>query len=127
MKKKFINAPEIQPLKRADHAVKVGNTIYTAGIGGVRDTAGNLVGGDIETQTERCFERMRYVLEAAGASFSDVVFITAYLTDINNIPKYQEVRSRYMKDGCFTGMNIHVASLPLPEILIEITTIAVID
>ena len=127
MTKMFINAPEIQPFKKAAHAVKVGNTIYTAGIGGIRDADGNLVGGDIEAQTKRCFERMKYVLKAAGASFSDVVFITAYLTDLGNVQKYQEVRSQYMKDGCFTGMNIHVASLPLPEILIEITTIAVID
>ena len=59
-------------------AWKVGNTIYVAG-----QTASDgeaVVGpGDIRVQTRTAFERIRTILEEAGASMEDVVKTTVWL------------------------------------------------
>ena len=127
MDKTFINAVEVKPFVRGAHAVKVGNTIHISGMPPM-DRKGNVIGkGDIETQATRSFESMKAVLETAGASFSDVIYITAYLKDISHYAKYQEVRSRYIKDYRFAGMTMSIVDLPAPDMLLEITAIAVID
>jgi enamine deaminase RidA (YjgF/YER057c/UK114 family) len=75
-------------------ALKVGNTIYVSGQIG-RDLSMQLVEGR-EAQIVQAFENLKLVLEAAGASLSDVVDLTTFHTDMRDLPLFMQVRDRYL-------------------------------
>ena len=75
-------------------AVKVVNTIYVSGQIG-RDLSMQLVEGR-EAQIVQAFENLKLVLEAAGASLSDVVDLTTFHTDMRDLPLFMQVRDRYL-------------------------------
>ena len=75
-------------------AVKVVNTIYVSGQIG-RDLSMQLVEGR-EAQIVQAFENLKLVLEAAGASLSDVVDLTTFHTDMRDLPLLMQVRDRYL-------------------------------
>src|SRR4029453_1603942 len=75
-------------------AIKAGNTIYVSGQIG-RDAAIELVEGR-EAQIVQAFENLKRVLEAAGASLSDVVDVTTFHTDMRDLPLFMQVRDRYL-------------------------------
>ena len=65
-------------------AVKAGNFILTAHIGGFIDENGNTI-DDIEGQTKQCFETLKARLAAADASLNDVIKINVFLKKICHI------------------------------------------
>lgn len=60
--------------------VKAGCIVRSAHIAKNPDT-GELVTGDIETQSRQVFANLRQAMEAAGGSLADVVQVQAYLID----------------------------------------------
>lgn len=78
--------------------VKAGNFIYTSHHGGFLDENGNRLEG-IEAQTEQCFKNLGRTLEAAGASFDDVVKSTVLLKNAEDFEKMKEVYRRYFNEG----------------------------
>lgn len=107
------------------HAVKVDNTIYLAGMVGF-DENRNVVAGGFEAQTVKTLENMKLALEAAGASLQDVVKLTIYVTDMDNIIKFREIRARYFSPPMPASTGVEVSKLILPELLVEIEAIAVV-
>ena len=73
--------------------VKAGGFIYTSHHGGFLDEDGNILEG-IEAQTEQCFKNLGKTLEAAGASFDDVVKTTVLLKNAEDFGKMKEVYRR---------------------------------
>ena len=65
-------------------AVRAGNTVYLSGQIPLDPATGELVTGDITVQTQRVFENLRAVCEAAGGSLSKLVRVGIYLTDLRN-------------------------------------------
>lgn len=66
-----------------------GDYIYTAGqIGWGPD--GQLAGDTIEAQTRACLNRVKAILKEAGASLSDVVKVTTFITNRANVPGYNK-------------------------------------
>ncbi len=94
-------APE--PVGAFPHAKRVGELLFLSGIGprvrgrkeipGVtRDSAGNVVSYDIETQCRSVFENVRLVLEDAGATWQDIVDVTVFLTNMKkDFPIYNRI------------------------------------
>lgn len=107
------------------HAVKVGNTIYVAGKT-ARDEQGKFVEGGFEAQAIKAFENLKLTLEAAGASLKDVVKFTIYLTNMDDIDKFREIRSRYYVPPMPASTAVEVPSL-VPGALVEIEAVAVVD
>jgi 2-iminobutanoate/2-iminopropanoate deaminase len=88
---------------------------------------GNIVGvGDIVAQTRQTLENLRLALEAAGATFADVVKITNFVTDASEFPKIAPVRAEYLQEPYPASSFIEVKALMYPELLIEIEAIAVV-
>ena len=110
------------------HAVKVGNTIYVAGQVAV-GTDGNLVGkGDVKAQAEQAWKNMKNVLEAAGATIEDLVDVTTYIVNPDDVAKIREVRQRYLPENNKPTSTLIVAqALANPDLLIEIKGIAVVE
>jgi reactive intermediate/imine deaminase len=104
-----------------------GRLVFVAGQVAL-DRDGNVVApGDIEAQTEQVMENIRIALEAAGATFADVVKITNYVTDASEYPKVAPIRSRYLVAPYPASALIEVSALLLPGLVIEIEAIAVVD
>jgi len=109
------------------HVVKAGNTVYIAGQV-ARDESGNVVGiGDFRAQAEKVFENLELCLKAAGATLSDVVGTTCYLTNMAYKDILGEITTKYFGfETPPTATWVMVASLAFPEYLLEIEAIAVI-
>lgn len=104
-------------------------TIYTAGQVAM-DENGALVGaGDLAAQTTQVMRNIGRALNAAGASFADVVKITTYV--VNYKPEHRVIVGK-ARAPFFAGMTppastlVGVAALAMPEWLVEIEAIAVI-
>jgi 2-iminobutanoate/2-iminopropanoate deaminase len=118
------------PIGLYSHAVRVetddATWIFVSGQI-AHDADGALVGpGDLPTQTEQVFENLARVLEANGASFSDVVKIQAYVTTFEGFDRSREIRARYLPDEPPASTAVRVAALVVPDAVIEVDVVAVI-
>lgn len=106
-------------------ALRVGNLVFISGQIGVDPKTGKVVQGGIREQTRQTLENIRALLEAAGASIHQVVKCFVYLSDIRDWAAMNEVYREYFKKDppCRTTVE---AKLFSPEVLVEITPIAVI-
>lgn len=88
---------------------------------------GSIAGeGDIVAQTRQTMENLRVALEAAGATFADVVKITNYVTDVSEYAKIAPVREEYLKEPYPASTMVEVKGLMYPELKIEIEAVAVV-
>ena len=88
---------------------------------------GSVVGeGDIVAQTRQTLENLRLALEAAGATFDDVVKINSYVTDFSLFPQIAPVRAEYLKEPFPASTTVEVSALIFPELMIEIEAIAIV-
>ncbi len=124
MSKKFIateNAPgPIGPYSQAIHA---GEFIYIAGQGGLDPGTGKIVSGGVTAQAEQTMANLQAVLEAAGATFEDVIKTNIYLRYIKDFEAVNQVYSSYFGDQKPARSTIAAAALPAAA-LVEIEMIA---
>jgi len=125
MVKEYIVPAGAPPAKTYSHAVKAGKTIYIAGQVG-RDANGSIVPGGIAEQARQTFENLRLAVQAAGGTMQDIVKLTLYLTNLQDMPTVASVRSLYLSAPMPASAAVEVANLA-PGILLEIEGIAVID
>jgi len=92
-------------------AVQVDSTVYLSGQIGLDPASMQLVEG-IDAQIVRVFDNLQAVAEAAGASLSDAVKVTIYLTDLGNFPKVNEIMARYFAEPYPARATVGVAALP---------------
>src|SRR5262249_3681682 len=91
------------------------------------DSEGQLVGeGDFEAQTRQVFENLTHALEAAGASWSDVVKLNYFLTDVSRITVVRSIRDEYVDTKRPPASTlVQVSSLFRLEVMVEIEAVAV--
>lgn len=99
--------------------------VFTAGQIPIDPVSGHIVNGGIVPQTERVLESLRAVLEAAGATFADVVKTTVYLNDMNDFPTVNETYAKAFGQSRPARSTVQVAALPR-GVLVEIDAIAVV-
>jgi 2-iminobutanoate/2-iminopropanoate deaminase len=99
--------------------------LYTAGQIALDPATGQVVTGDVATQTERVMTNLAAVLAAAGTSFKDVVKTTVYLHDMNDFPRVNEVYGRVLGTARPARSTVQVSALPR-GVLVEIDAIAAI-
>ncbi|MBM3484519.1 MAG: RidA family protein [Alphaproteobacteria bacterium] len=77
---------------------RAGDYVYTSGqLGWNAD--GKLAGPTIEEQTRACIRRIEKILKEAGASLSDVVKVTTFITDRANVPGYNLAYGEFFKSN----------------------------
>jgi 2-iminobutanoate/2-iminopropanoate deaminase len=104
-------------------AIKAGNLLFVSGQVPIDPATGNLVDGDIATQTHRVFKNIGEILKAAGTSFDAVVRSTVYLQDMNDFAKMNEVYGTYFSSPAPARATVQVARLP-KDAKVEIDVIA---
>jgi 2-iminobutanoate/2-iminopropanoate deaminase len=117
------NAPA--PFQGAPYsqAVRYGDLLFVAGQVALKPDHDQIVGEEIEEQTERVCENLKAILEAAGSSFEQVLNTTIYLTDFGDFPKLNEVYGRYVGDNPPARATIQIAGLPMGA-RVEIAVVA---
>ena len=107
-------------------ATRRGCLLFISGLTAT-DAQGKVVAkGDIVAQTRYIYEKMRAVLEAAGARPCDVVKTTEFITTTENYHETAEVRREFFGDGFPASTGVVVKRLLRRDALIEIEAIALI-
>jgi len=116
----------VQPIAPYSWATRAGNLIFVSGQAALAPD-GSIVGpGDIRKQTEQTLENIRITLEAAGATFDDVVRTTVWITDIAEYAGMNEVYARYFPEGPPARATL-VSGLVKEGLLVEIDAIAALE
>lgn len=100
-----------------------GNTLFVAGQQGP-DSQGKVTGTDIALQTTNAIAAVKKVVEKAGFQMTDITSVTIYITDLNDVPKMNEVYKKLMPDPKPARATVQVAGL-IGGAKIEISAIAV--
>src|SRR5512140_2076148 len=103
------SAPAVGPY---NHAVRVGDLLFSAGQIPLDPATGTLVAGDIKAQTARVLENIRTILDDQKLSFADVVKSTVFMTNLADFAGMNEVYARYFTSDAPARSTIQVAALP---------------
>ncbi len=109
------NAP--QAIGPYSQGVIANGLLFTAGQIGIDPQTGRLVEGGFAEQTQRVLTNLSAVLEAAGASWGDVVKTTVYLHDMADFPTFNEMYGRHLGDARPARSTVQAAGLPRGALL----------
>ena len=132
MPKEIVDSPEVFPLKKfgaldppngipINMAVKArGAFMWTKQV--PVNPRGESVGkGDARAQTQQILQNLSAMVGAAGASMTDVVAVTWYVTDIEAFydSNSSQLRARYIPEPYPTSVVVEVSKLARPEWMVE--------
>jgi 2-aminomuconate deaminase len=129
-------APE--PVGPYPHARRAGNLLFLSGVGprkrGSKEIPGvvldehqKIVSYRIEEQCHAVFQNVRYILEASGSRWENLVDVTVFLTNMKgDFSVFNKIYSDYFKEHQPCRTTVEVNALPTP-IAIELKCIAVVD
>jgi enamine deaminase RidA (YjgF/YER057c/UK114 family) len=103
----------------------VGDQIFLSGIIASGPDGKAVGGADMYVQAKTVFERIRHLLEAAGASLADVVKMTVYVTDITKRPDFGRARAETFGDPKPCSTMVEVKGLVSPDLLVEVDAVAI--
>ncbi len=104
-------------------AMRAGDFLYVAGQIGLNPD-GSMPAND-EGQIVNAFDRLKIVMEEAGASLDDIVELVSYHVGLqNHLGKFVEIKSRYIREPYPTWTILEIAGLARPGLIIEIKAVA---
>jgi 2-iminobutanoate/2-iminopropanoate deaminase len=106
-----------------NQATKAGGLVFLAGQLGLDPASGALVEGGVQAQTERIFDNIAAILEAAGSDLTKVLRAQVYLADLADFGAMNEVYARRMPEPFPARSTFQVAALPAGAI-VEIEVVA---
>ena len=94
--KRVIQPPGYKPTPSPlSPGILVGNTLYLSGSTGGDPATGQLVSGGFEPEMRQIMANMQTVLAAADMRLADVVAVTAYLADMSDFARFNEIYKEY--------------------------------
>jgi enamine deaminase RidA (YjgF/YER057c/UK114 family) len=125
-----INPPELGTPPGYSQVIDVsaGRIIFIAGQTAL-DGDGNVVGkNDFAAQATQVFGNLAVALQAAGCTAANLVKLTVFLTDMDNLTRYREARNRFFASvtppAAPAVTLVEVAKLYGADFMIEIEAIA---
>jgi enamine deaminase RidA (YjgF/YER057c/UK114 family) len=104
-----------------------GDFVFFQGQTGV-DFEGNLVGaGDPGVQAGQACRNIKQLIEEAGGTINDVCKLTVYVTEAAFRPAVYASINSYFEGVHHCSTGVVVKGLAVPELLVEIDALAVID
>ena len=107
-------------------AVRSGNFLFCSGQIPLDPKSGQIVSGDIATQTRRVLDNIGAVLKAEGLTFENIVKTTIFLTDLGDFQTVNEIYGSYFKQQPPARSTVQVSALPKGA-KVEIEVIAIPD
>lgn len=125
-----INPPELGTPPGYSQIVEVsaGRLVFIAGQTAL-DRDGNVVGkNDFIAQADQVFENLTVALRASGCTAANLIKLTVFVTDMENLGRYREARNRFFASvtppAAPAVTLVEVSKLYGPDFLIEIEAIA---
>jgi len=113
-----------KPIAKFSQGVRKGNVLQVAGQVAFDAETGKIVGDTVAEQTAQTLRNVASVLEAAGASFDDVVMLRVYLTDTAHFGEMNDAYGEFMTEPYSARTTVYVG---LPAgLLVEIDALAVL-
>ncbi|GID25383.1 RidA family protein [Paractinoplanes brasiliensis] len=116
------------PTNGYSHAVAfTGTTVVVSGQVPL-DAEGRLIGeDDVLEQARQVFRNIETALAAAGATMSDVVKLTVFLTSLADLPAFRTARDEFInRDNPPASSLVQVAGLVHPDFHVEVEATAVL-
>lgn len=127
-----INPPELGTPPGYSQIVDVsaGRIIFISGQTAL-DRDGNVVGkNDFAAQAAQVFRNLGFALQASGCTATNLVKLTVFLTDMDNLALYREARNRFFASvtpqAAPAVTLVEVSKLYGPDFMIEIEAIAAV-
>jgi 2-iminobutanoate/2-iminopropanoate deaminase len=116
------NAPA--PAGPYSHGVAAAGLLFTAGFGPQDPATGEVVPGGVYEQTQQVLRNVGSVLAAKGASFDDVVKVTAHLQHLKrDFAEYNRAYAEFFREPYPVRTTV---GSDLYDILVEIDVVAVL-
>ncbi|GAB3945940.1 RidA family protein [Kribbella sp. NPDC056345] len=120
------------PLPVFSQGVRKGNILQVSGQGSVDPATGEFVFvGDVKAQTTRVLQNIEAILKAGGGSLDDVLMLRVYLTTRDDFAAMNEAYAEFVTtrtpSGVLPSRTTVFTGLPLPDMLVEIDALAVLD
>jgi 2-iminobutanoate/2-iminopropanoate deaminase len=112
-----------KPIGPYSQAIRANGFLYVSGQVALDPKTGELVGADVQQQTERTLQNLKGILEAAGSNLHHVVKTTVFLKDMNDFAAMNEVYAKFFTLAPPARSTVQVARLP-KDALVEIELIA---
>ena len=93
-------------------AVKTSDTIYLSGQIPLDPNTMMLVSGDFEAQARQVLNNLSAVSKAAGASLSNAVKLTVYVTDLANFDLLNNIMLEFIPEPFPARSAVQVSALP---------------
>lgn len=125
--RKIINTPNAPaPVGAYNQAILHNGVLYVSGQIALHPTTGELLTGDIETETRRVLNNLGAILEAAGTSFANVLKCSVFVSDMEDFGRINTVYSSYFDEATAPARAlVEVANLP-KYVNVEISCIAAV-
>jgi 2-iminobutanoate/2-iminopropanoate deaminase len=121
--KKIIQPKEFAPGGPFNPAVLVDGTLYVSGQIG-RDLKTQKVPEDFDAEVRQVLDNIGIILREAKMSYSDVVSVQVYLTDMSLFQRMNNIYTTYFKTDRPSRTTVQVVKLAAPEAHLEITVTA---
>jgi 2-iminobutanoate/2-iminopropanoate deaminase len=112
MTREAVSAPGASAIGPYSHAVWAGKRLYLSGQTPLDPSTGELVQGDVTAQTERCFQNLFAVLQAAGLGTNHVIKVNVYLVDMADFAAMNAVYATMFEQPYPARTTVAVAGLP---------------
>jgi 2-iminobutanoate/2-iminopropanoate deaminase len=112
------------PVASYSQACAQGPILAVAGQVGLDPGTGQVAGEDVAAQTEQALRNLGAILDAAGASWDDVVRMDCFVTTTDDLPGFNEVYARWFPAPAPPARTTVIVGLA-PGLLVELTALAV--
>lgn len=121
-------SPEVPepPPDLFSNCLVAGGVVYLSGQHAGAPGGGVSGDGSVADQTRRTLEKIRSLVEAAGASMADIVKLTVYVTDISRRGEVSAARRAFFEGDFPCSTLVEVSALAAPGLAVEIDAVAVI-
>ena len=101
----------------------MGNLLFCSGQIPLDPKTGQIVGTDIESQTEQVMKNVLGLLESQGLGAGNIVKATVFLKNMGEFPKFNETYQKYLKEPYPARSTVEVARLP-KDVQVEVEVLA---
>jgi 2-iminobutanoate/2-iminopropanoate deaminase len=101
-----------KPIGPYSQGVIAGGLLFVSGQIPIDPATNELVGGDIEAQTEQVLKNLLAILKEASLGPENVVKTTVFLSDLTDFPKMNEVYTKYFGKEPPARSTVQAAGLP---------------
>jgi len=125
MRKPIVSERAVMPAAPYSQAILAkGRTLYVSGQGSFDPEANQFRAGALREQAERTFRNVQLILEAAGATWQDVVKVNIYLANVLDFAEMNEVYRELLSEPYPARTTVQAGLIG--QMLIEVDCVAVL-